>query len=236
MSEDSSDVMKALAAFGAPAIRYHSFGQSPVRPSSVVLPRRVALAPEPVLTKRQMEPAPEPLPWLRAAPPAHPAPPPAIHQERSPSPIPSDPSAAPPPRPLAEWAAPVSAPRQARPEPMAEAPSRVSDAASVTPAMAQREQWSPAALRSGLQPGMASVLVDERAPPAWPDERPATPARPPNVPKPAPRLPETRLQTQHSAANTSAKRVALPVAPGAAQSSSRSLAEVFAFLAATPIR
>ena len=28
MSDDANDVTKALAAFGAPSIRYHSFGQA----------------------------------------------------------------------------------------------------------------------------------------------------------------------------------------------------------------
>ena len=65
MSDGSSDVTKALAAFGAPAIRYHSFGQTPIRPSSVVQARR-APAPEPGPVVH-MEPtaAPEPVAALR---------------------------------------------------------------------------------------------------------------------------------------------------------------------------
>ncbi len=48
MSDDANDVTKALAAFGAPSIRYHSFGQAQIKPSSVVLPRRAARRAAPV--------------------------------------------------------------------------------------------------------------------------------------------------------------------------------------------
>ena len=125
MSDDANDVSKALAAFGAPAIRYHSFGQAQVKPSSVVLPRRVVLPGEavpPTLT-RQQEPdaAPELIPLTTAA--HEPLPPPVVEHRhaptlrqaepmRAPPPIAaaSAPTVAPPPRPLAEWAAPVVAP------------------------------------------------------------------------------------------------------------------------------
>ena len=127
MSEESNDVTKALAAFGAPSIRYHSFGQAqskqpganPVRrPVAVTVPPATMAPPaaspifvqqeepvaavEPMPTARMLpEPAamstPRPAPFLSEPAPARAAPL-----------FPSSPSVAPPPRPLAEWAAPVS--------------------------------------------------------------------------------------------------------------------------------
>ena len=132
MSEESNDVTKALAAFGAPSIRYHSFGQAqskqpganPVRPPgcrdraarddgpagrqsdlraaggagrSAVEPMPTArMLPEPEAPMSTPRPAPflsEPRPCAGRA---------AVSVHR--------PSVAPPPRPLAEWAAPVSHP------------------------------------------------------------------------------------------------------------------------------
>ena len=55
MSDDANDVTKALAAFGAPSIRYHSFGQGQVKPSSIVLPRRVG---QPLWPPDEVSPAP----------------------------------------------------------------------------------------------------------------------------------------------------------------------------------
>lgn len=111
MSEESNDVTRALAAFGAPAIRYHSFGQSHVKPSSLALPRRAVEATLPTLPMvepgtpviRQNEPtaapeAPVPRAMLPEA---------SVPHRASPL-FPSTPSVAPPARPLAEWAAPVS--------------------------------------------------------------------------------------------------------------------------------
>ena len=127
MSEESNDVTKALAAFGAPSIRYHSFGQAqskqpganPVRrPVAVTVPPATMAPPaaspifvqqeEPVAAVEPMQPArmlpepaamstPRPAPFLSEPAPARAAPL-----------FPSTPSVAPPPRPLAEWAAPVS--------------------------------------------------------------------------------------------------------------------------------
>ena len=126
MSEESNDVTKALAAFGAPSIRYHSFGQAQTRPPGLNARRPVAAtvpvvpAPgaSPVLVQQE-EPvaAPEPLPVLQSAP--QPVPVPLVAPRPAPflsepsaarsTPLfPAGPSIAPPPRPLAEWAAPVS--------------------------------------------------------------------------------------------------------------------------------
>jgi hypothetical protein len=58
-TEDANDVTKALAAFGAPSIRYHSFGQGQVKPSSVVMPRREPVPPLPLQT---LSPSPLPAP------------------------------------------------------------------------------------------------------------------------------------------------------------------------------
>ena len=56
MGEETSDISRALAAFGAPSIRYHSFGQGQARPPGLTLPRRVAqrpaLAPVPAAPPR----------------------------------------------------------------------------------------------------------------------------------------------------------------------------------------
>jgi hypothetical protein len=62
-SEDANDVTKALAAFGAPSIRYHSFGQGQVKPSSIVMPRREPMPPAPLQALGPL-PAPAPLPPL----------------------------------------------------------------------------------------------------------------------------------------------------------------------------
>ena len=79
-SEDANDVAKALAAFGAPSIRYHSFGQGrpkvgpvPAVPPDVVKPAVVPAAPAPfsppLLRQAEPEAAPEPfLPSPAAAP------------------------------------------------------------------------------------------------------------------------------------------------------------------------
>ena len=78
MSDDANDVSKALAAFGAPSIRYHSFGQAQIKPSSVVLPRRVIPAtPEGFVTRQDELLAPEP-PLVMSAPPPVPVPPPFV--------------------------------------------------------------------------------------------------------------------------------------------------------------
>ena len=78
MSDDANDVSKALAAFGAPSIRYHSFGQAQIKPSSVVLPRRVTPAtPEGFVTRQDELLAPEP-PLVMSAPPPVPVPPPFV--------------------------------------------------------------------------------------------------------------------------------------------------------------
>ena len=84
MNEDSSDVSKAMAAFGVPKIRYHSFGQTTVRPAGMVQPRRVVSrvgrpagpAAEPDTRQEEPEAAPEPSPALVSAP--DPVPPVAV--------------------------------------------------------------------------------------------------------------------------------------------------------------
>jgi hypothetical protein len=121
--EDANDVTKALAAFGAPSIRYHSFGQSQVKPSSVVLPRRESVPPPPLQTLghvpapapllRQNEPdaAPEPHAGaMKLAPMPAPLPPssspmppvPAFRRAIDPAAMLSRPAPMPPPRPLSE--------------------------------------------------------------------------------------------------------------------------------------
>ncbi len=121
MSEDANDVSKALAAFGAPSIRYHSFGQGSVKPFPIAAPRRpaaTALPPTASETEAfvpQAEPiaAPEPVVEARVAPApmAAPRPAPLLRESpatRPPPLFPPTPTVAPPPRPLAEWAAPLN--------------------------------------------------------------------------------------------------------------------------------
>ena len=71
MSNEADDVSRALAAFGVPKIRYHSFGQSKVRPASMMQPRRrvgrepelrASSEPEPEIQQDEPVAAPEPLP------------------------------------------------------------------------------------------------------------------------------------------------------------------------------
>jgi hypothetical protein len=141
-ADEASDVTKALAAFGAPAIRYHSFGHGQLRPSSVVLPSRERALPAAELA---LEPAPQPIltaaPARLAPPRSHApllaplgSPPPGVPPLGAPlrhaNPPAAEPHVAPPPRPLAEWAAPTS-PLQAPLPPGRPIP--IESAAPVTP-------------------------------------------------------------------------------------------------------
>lgn len=90
-TDDASDVTKALAAFGAPSIRYRSFGQVAGRSAPLVMPRPGAPPVAPVM----VEPASVPEP---------------VHQ-RGPALAPEPARVAPPSgraaaTPLAEWAPP----------------------------------------------------------------------------------------------------------------------------------
>jgi hypothetical protein len=119
--EDANDVSKALAAFGAPSIRYHSFGQSQVKPSSVVMPRRdpaatlppqtltAVPAPAPLLRQNEPDAAPEPhsatvkVAPAPLSPTASPMPPvPAFRRAIDPAAVLSRPAPMPPPRPLSD--------------------------------------------------------------------------------------------------------------------------------------
>lgn len=91
-ADEASDVTKALAAFGAPSIRYRSFGQSAGRPSTIVTPSPFVKA-EPPSGRQEPEAASAP-----------PTPVAVATQGPPPSTVPAA-----PPRPLAEWAPPASA-------------------------------------------------------------------------------------------------------------------------------
>jgi hypothetical protein len=78
--ENANDVTKALAAFGAPSIRYHSFGQGQVRPSSVVMPRREVLPP---VVAPTLAPAPVLPPVPAPSPQSVPVAPPLLRQPSS---------------------------------------------------------------------------------------------------------------------------------------------------------
>ena len=172
MSEDANDVSKALAAFGAPSIRYHSFGQATVKPSGIAAPRRpaaTALPPTVVETENfvaQPEPvaAPEPMMETRIAPVpmVAPRPSPVFREQPAmrPAPLfPPTPTVAPPPRPLAEWAAPVvNAPTR----PPVVAPLQTLPPVTVAPV----ESFNPApAQYTELRP-MPTLMPDVAPPPA----------------------------------------------------------------------
>jgi hypothetical protein len=169
MSEDANDVSKALAAFGAPSIRYHSFGQATVKPSGIAAPRRpaaTALPPTVIETESfvtQTEPVAAPEPMMEAriapAPMAAPRPSPVFREQPAtrPAPLfPPTPTVAPPPRPLAEWAAPVvSAPTR---------PPVVAPTPTVAPAtVAPIESFSPAPAPH-TEPRPTPTLVPEIIP------------------------------------------------------------------------
>ena len=242
MGDDSSDVTKALAAFGAPAVRYHSFGHAPLRPSSVVPPRRVPAPPAepPASPMIQHEPvaAPEPRPSPHAVPPrmTTPVPAPAAREAGRTSLFPPVPTTAPPPRPLAEWAAPITAPLFGHAEPSREAhPPAVGftafQSAPVTAAIGRAE--SPIVPPPRAQQHMARQATDE-----WSAPRASgVVANPPAAPPPtaagaslatAPRVPASSSAPAHSIAPQAA--VAVEARAG------RTLAEVFALLAAGPAR
>ncbi len=204
MSDDANDVTKALAAFGAPSIRYHSFGQAQTRLSNIPAQRPAVVAPlaspvvgetEPVAgMTRQDEPvsAPEMLPPAGSVP----RPMPAVASATRPAPLfPSSSTVAPPPRPLAEWAAPVTT-----------APVRPFDASTSSPPSLMPADGYP----SAASPVVAPVPATRSAPPLV-----AT------VPLAAAGL--VRASAPQPIPPSSSR-------PGVAQSPS-SLADVFAFLA-----
>jgi len=157
-ADEASDVTKALAAFGAPAIRYHSFGHGHLRRSSVVLPSRDRALPT---AESASEPAhnltPVAAPTTLAPPRTH-APlavplgsPPLGASLRHTNPPVAEPRVALPPRPLAEWAAPTS-PVQAPVAPswpmpiesaIPTAPLFVSPSRSSTPIASPRQMAPP---------------------------------------------------------------------------------------------
>ncbi len=113
MSDQASDVTKALAAFGSPAIRYHSFGQSAARPSGAAPLRRVNWPTRPPeqqpAAERVQQAGPVVAPELGPGVPPHTTAHPAWQETPQPAPLPS-PDVAAPPKPLAEWAVPVTMP------------------------------------------------------------------------------------------------------------------------------
>ena len=258
MSEEASDVTKALAAFGAPSIRYHSFGPAQVRPSNVVLPRRpsadaVAAGPgEPLYEQAEPIAAPEPKPvtyqpysgsassvpleepQLRKAEnpvltsPHTPTAPPR------PAPLfPATPSVAPPPRPLAEWAAPIA--------PIPPAPQ--AGAASLPPKIAPMPPPPPhsAAPIPPLPPYVAARPAENTQPDtqaAAPSVPPAIPAPPPDLPpppRPIPTLVAAAPQAAAAAAEREIEKSQLTTTKAAAKAG-RSLPELFAYLADAPLR
>ena len=182
MSDEANDVTKALAAFGAPSIRYHSFGQASIRPSSVVLPRRVqSPAPPDTLPPavEQQEPVSAPEPVVRSAPTPPPVaesrPVPMLRQAEPVRMPPAEPSptVAPPPRPLAEWAAPVGQP----------APRAMVSTAPLVRSSNPAPNFPPAPPPIVVPPLFPSASTQRSAPQAPPMPSPESPAwhQPPSV-------------------------------------------------------
>lgn len=238
MSDDANDVTKALAAFGAPSIRYHSFGQAQIKPSSVVLPRRVAppapeeeqLAPaQPV----QTQPAPtQPLPTrqdepvaavehaqlrpLAASPPLAPLVQTGVPFPRQPEPPrQSPPTVAPPPRPLAEWAAPVT---PTAPRPIVTPQPLVRSSTQAAPPSFPPTPPAPVALPPLIP--MPGLPIDRAVAPAA--SAMAAPTPPPRA-RPAPALVEAVPPEHEPISAAPSQKPSAPVA-------SRSLQEIFDFL------
>lgn len=227
--------MKALAAFGAPTIRYQKFSHASGRSVAPGQPRRDGSAnqpappnpePEPTLI-RQTEPiaAPEQtaslLPSVSPLAAVPPAPlqvgetPPARQATQasvpaapmwvaSPPPVAGYPSTgnarpvpattptatvAPPPRPLAEWAAPV-APPVPPPRPVAQVPPVAAPVSAPVSAQASTAVSAQASAPMNAPVNAPAVAIPAAPAPApKPAMRPATPPRmPPLAPMPAPSL------------------------------------------------
>lgn len=240
-TDDANDVAKALAAFGAPSIRYHSFGQSQVRPSPIVPPPRdtIAAAIAPVF-------APAPI----ANPPV--VQPPDLPGERELGPLlqQEEPEAAPETVPGLvpvelravdagpAWARPVKTDGLAAPQPgtvSATVPSPPRPLAEWAPPMAAMpppNQVAPMmtpprakAAGNAMPPAPPSVPVPTMIAAPVPPVPPAPP--PPHFAKPAP---EPVLQTTPAVIPEAASPPS-SVGALAGNASTRSLTEIFALLA-----
>ena len=205
-NDDANDVTKALAAFGAPSIRYHSFGQGQIRPSNVVIPRREAAmppaqAPElPPDTAPYLAASPEPVPLVRRDVPEasvgirpeagldlpawpSPAAPPVAPAKKF-TPVAQGPITAPPPRPLAEWAPPAGAAMPMNPSSV----EPVAPRAAPPPPRATSKILNPIpVLATG--PEAASPPAPRAAPPLLSATVPSAPAARPAPPMLAPSAP-----------------------------------------------
>ena len=246
--EDANDVTKALAAFGAPSIRYHSFGQSQVKPSSVVMPRREAVPPLPLQTLgtvspsapllRQNEPDAAPEPHLAAVPlavnpaPLPPAPSPmppvpAFRRTIDPATVLSRPAPMPPPRPLSERPlgslSPSSAFAAPAPNPNAPPPS-----AAFAPSAFPPPASAPRSLITPVSPAPVAVptgALSSLEPAPRPESQ--TIGAPPSM---------TRPVAAPAAMRVDRSAIAEPVRTSATQQMSkiRNLREIFALLATAP--
>ena len=227
ISDDANDVTKALAAFGAPSIRYHSFGQGQVRPSSVVLPQRdVAAAPTPRAAAANPRPAPIP---QQAAPSPRPAPNPQqaapSPRQAGPSPRQDEPPVAHEPRPPTPMP-PVPAFRRTldpaavapRPLPATQFPSHPTPLGALVRAPAFMAQPAPAPIHHAPPPALHAALAraSHAPPPAFAEAPPQRRQEPP-------------------AAASAPPRAAVPAfQPSTASPRRQTLADIFALLANAP--
>ncbi len=234
MSDGSSDVTKALAAFGAPAIRYHSFGQAAVRPSSVVLPRQTP--PLETAAPAHLEPvaAPEPVAAVRIAPVAAPLmqkqPP---HAAPAPVLVAASVAAAPP----TAFAAAASA-GLAR-EPTFRRSAFLPMTPTATPSPLAEWAAPAAALQANASRSLPPLLRPEPAPPraaparaAAPVATPAPALARPQSPRPPP-PPSAEPVYGHAAPVVPTPMSRVRRAPGAPVAA-LTLPEIFRFLAAVP--
>ncbi len=161
MVADDADVTKALAAFGAPSIRYRSFGQSSGRMAAIVTPRRDMATPAPLPSNAEPGQAAVERP----------------SDQDAPQSVSRQAAAAPsrPPRSLAEWAPPAEPTRAA---PVAPSPvSRLSPVAAPPAGLAARRPLAADPLVRSI-PGrtLAEVFaLLASAPPGAPRALQATP-------------------------------------------------------------
>lgn len=246
-TEDANDVTKALAAFGAPSIRYHRFSQTQVKPSNVVIPRREPLTPLPVPI---VAPAP-----LSAQPPVLT---PVTSSAAEPLLRQNEPDAAPEPylagaARMASFAVPAAVPRPIMPMPPMPAFRRTMDPA--VPAFRARPVPPPRALDEHPAEPPISNQIPPAAQPVAPPYGVVLNAADGAAPNPAagfrpmpPPLPPVAMLAEalgsnlppnvpgHPARGGTLTNIPMADQPhaGRGQAKVRNLREIFAFIAAGP--
>lgn len=252
-TENANDVTKALAAFGAPSIRYHRFSQSQVKPSNVVIPRREPLTPLPIVVPAPMSTQPPILTQVSTStslPPAK-----TLHDKNQPDTI-SNLNSPPPPR-IASFALPVSVSKPVVPMPPMPAFRRAMDPAAtafratpVAPPRALGDHPADAPVSNHLPPvaqaaiqaaavprGVVLNAADGAAPNPAAGFRPMPPPLPPVSTSPA----ASGTESIASLSGTTAQDGSVPGMPltdqrqgGDRDQKPRTLREIFSFIAGNP--